>query len=99
FLPRRDRGGLGPRPPRRVAVPVTRCVGRNATVATKRQHNAKEKEIGVNVLVLPSHHLRAAVYDEAIAAFAAAYADQPERDHALLVAAVKNGRVRAETGV
>jgi hypothetical protein len=30
---------------------------------------------------------------------AAAFADQTERDHALLVAAVKYGRVRAETGV
>jgi uncharacterized protein (DUF2252 family) len=35
-------------------------------------------------------------FDEAIAAFAVAYADQTERDHAALVQAVKSGRLRAE---
>jgi uncharacterized protein (DUF2252 family) len=35
------------------------------------------------------------VFDEAIAGFAAAYADQNERDHAALAAAVKRGRVAA----
>ena len=35
-------------------------------------------------------------FDRALATFAAAYADQTERDHAALVAAVKSGRVRAE---
>ncbi len=34
-----------------------------------------------------------AVFDRAIAAFAAAYADQNERDHAALVAAAASGRV------
>src|SRR5690242_17910402 len=38
-------------------------------------------------------------FDEAIAAFAIAYADQTERDHQALVAAVRNGRLRAETGL
>ncbi len=38
-------------------------------------------------------------FDEAIVRFAVAYADQTERDHAALVAAVKGGRIRAETGV
>lgn len=38
-------------------------------------------------------------WDQAIAAFAEAYADQTERDHAALVAAVKQGRVQAEVGV
>ncbi len=38
-------------------------------------------------------------FDEAIVRFAVAYADQTERDHAALVAAVKAGRVPAETGV
>lgn len=38
-------------------------------------------------------------FDEAIADFAIAYADQAERDHQALAAAVKNGRVRAETGI
>jgi uncharacterized protein (DUF2252 family) len=35
-------------------------------------------------------------FDRAVAAFADAYADQTERDHAALVAAVRSGRVRAE---
>ncbi|MEU6373776.1 DUF2252 domain-containing protein [Streptomyces sp. NPDC046909] len=37
--------------------------------------------------------------DEAIAAFAVAYADRTEADHAELVAAVRSGRVAAEMGV
>jgi uncharacterized protein (DUF2252 family) len=37
--------------------------------------------------------------DEAIAAFAVAYADRTEADHAELVAAVRAGRIAAETGV
>jgi uncharacterized protein (DUF2252 family) len=37
--------------------------------------------------------------DEAIAAFAVAYADRTEADHSDLVAAVRAGRVAAETGV
>jgi uncharacterized protein (DUF2252 family) len=39
------------------------------------------------------------VFDHAIADFSAAYADQNERDHAALVAAVKSGRVTAAQGV
>ncbi len=39
------------------------------------------------------------VFDQAIADFAAAYADQNERDHTQLAAAVKSGRLPAETGV
>jgi len=38
-------------------------------------------------------------FDRAIADFAALYADQTERDHAALTAAIKAGRVTAETGV
>lgn len=37
--------------------------------------------------------------DEAMAAFAVAYADRTEADHADLVAAVRGGRIAAETGV
>jgi hypothetical protein len=37
--------------------------------------------------------------DEAIAAFAEAYAEQTERDHAALQAAVKSGRIKAQTDV
>jgi hypothetical protein len=39
------------------------------------------------------------VFDNAIADFSAAYADQNERDHAALVEAVKGGRVKAIQGV
>jgi hypothetical protein len=34
-------------------------------------------------------------FDEALADFAVRYADQSERDHALLTQAVRNGRVHA----
>ncbi|MET8678392.1 DUF2252 domain-containing protein [Streptomyces sp. NPDC004647] len=37
--------------------------------------------------------------DEAVAAFAVAYADRTEADHAELVAAVRSGRIAAELGV
>ncbi|MEU6809495.1 DUF2252 domain-containing protein [Streptomyces sp. NPDC046831] len=37
--------------------------------------------------------------DEAVAAFAVAYADRTEADHAALVTAVRAGRIAAETGV
>jgi uncharacterized protein (DUF2252 family) len=39
------------------------------------------------------------LFDEAIAGFAVAYADQTERDHAALVKAVRTGRIAAQTGV
>jgi uncharacterized protein (DUF2252 family) len=38
-------------------------------------------------------------FDRAITTFASAYADQTERDHAALVAAVRSGRIAAETGI
>jgi uncharacterized protein (DUF2252 family) len=38
-------------------------------------------------------------FDQAIASFAEAYADQTERDHAVLVAAIKEGRVPSQMGV
>jgi len=38
-------------------------------------------------------------FDQAIADFAVAYADQNERDHVAFVAAIKSGRLKAETGV
>jgi uncharacterized protein (DUF2252 family) len=39
------------------------------------------------------------VFDRALTSFAAQYADQTERDHAALVAAVRAGRLAAETGI
>jgi uncharacterized protein (DUF2252 family) len=42
---------------------------------------------------------KADAFDEALAKFAKSYADQTEQDYEVLVAAVKSGRVVAETGV
>ncbi|WP_280702190.1 DUF2252 domain-containing protein [Kitasatospora sp. GP82] len=42
---------------------------------------------------------RSEALDEAIAAFAVAYADRSEADHSALLAAVRSGRLPAETGV
>ncbi len=42
---------------------------------------------------------RSGVFDDAIAAFGAAYADQTERDYAALAKAVRAGRIAAVTGV
>jgi uncharacterized protein (DUF2252 family) len=42
---------------------------------------------------------RGDAFDEAIASFAVAYADQTERDHAALRAAVRQGRLAAESGI
>jgi len=39
------------------------------------------------------------LFDQAIALFAEAYADQTERDHAALLAAIKKGRIEAEVDV
>jgi uncharacterized protein (DUF2252 family) len=39
------------------------------------------------------------VFDRAIATFAEAYADQNERDHAVLAEAIRRGRVQAQTGL
>jgi uncharacterized protein (DUF2252 family) len=39
------------------------------------------------------------LFDQAVADFAASYADQNERDHARLVEAIKSGRLQAEAGV
>ena len=36
------------------------------------------------------------VFDRAIAAFAEVYADQNERDHAMLIDAIRTGRVQAQ---
>jgi hypothetical protein len=38
-------------------------------------------------------------FDQAIADFAVAYADQNEKDHAALASAIRSGRLVAETGL
>ena len=42
---------------------------------------------------------RSDVFDEAIATFSVLYADQTERDHAAVAAAVRAGKPAVETGV
>ena len=39
------------------------------------------------------------IFDQALADFAVAYADQNERDYRALIAAVKGGRIKAQTGI
>ena len=50
-------------------------------------------------LVAAGYLGKGTVFDTAIATFAEAYADQAEADHAELAAAVKAGRIGAETGI
>ena len=50
-------------------------------------------------IAIGSYLGNADVFDKAIAQFAAAYADQNEKDHQALVDAVKSGRITAEQGV
>jgi uncharacterized protein (DUF2252 family) len=50
-------------------------------------------------LVLAGYLGKGDAFDTAVAAFAEKYADQAERDHAELAAAVKAGRIVAETGI
>ena len=38
------------------------------------------------------------VFDDALATFATAYADQTERDHAAFTAAIRSGKIAVETG-
>lgn len=47
--------------------------------------------------VLAGYLGKSETFDDAIAAFAVAYADQNDRDHAALVAAVREGRIEART--
>ena len=50
-------------------------------------------------IAIASYLGKGTVFDEAIADFAAAYADQNERDYETLVRAVRSGRIDAETGL
>jgi len=49
--------------------------------------------------VLAGYMGKSAVFDNAIADFSEAYADQNERDHAAMVAAARAGRIEAQTEV
>jgi uncharacterized protein (DUF2252 family) len=59
-----------------------------------RAHARSGDRIGIGAYLGKSD-----AFDQAVADFAADYADQNERDHATLAAAVKSGRVPAEPGV
>jgi uncharacterized protein (DUF2252 family) len=50
-------------------------------------------------IALASYLGKSDVFDRAVADFAAAYADQNERDYALLADAVRSGRIEAEAGI
>jgi uncharacterized protein (DUF2252 family) len=50
-------------------------------------------------IAIASYLGKGRVFDEAMADFSSAYADQNERDHEALVRAVRSGRVAAETGL
>ena len=51
----------------------------------------------VDPVVLTGYMGKSTTFEDALADFSVAYADQNERDHAALVAAVRNGRIEAHT--
>ena len=58
---------------------------------------AHARSVGATISGAISGYLGSgSVFDDAVAGFATAYADQTERDHAQLVKAIKSGKVRAE---
>jgi uncharacterized protein (DUF2252 family) len=50
----------------------------------------------VDPVVLTGYMGKSSAFEDALADFSAAYADQNERDHAALVAAVRNGKIEAQ---
>jgi hypothetical protein len=48
-------------------------------------------------VVLTGYMGRSAAFEDALAGFSVAYADQNERDHAALLAAIRSGRIEART--
>jgi thiamine monophosphate kinase len=50
-------------------------------------------------IAMASYLGKGTVFDEAMADFASSYADQNEEDYEALAAAVRSGRVEAETGL
>jgi uncharacterized protein (DUF2252 family) len=50
-----------------------------------------------DTVVLSSYMGKSTAFEDALADFSEAYADQNERDHAALVAAVRNGKIEART--
>jgi len=50
-----------------------------------------------DTVVLSAYMGKSTTFEDALADFSEAYADQNERDHAALVAAVRSGRIEART--
>jgi uncharacterized protein (DUF2252 family) len=76
-----------------MAAPGMRAYGELCGWTLARAHARSGDRIAIAAYLGQS-----AVFDQAIAEFAAAYADQNERDHQALAAAVASGRVTASTG-
>ncbi|MYW63340.1 DUF2252 domain-containing protein [Streptomyces sp. SID8379] len=72
---------------------VMRLFGRTCGVTLARAHARSGDRIAI-----AAYLGRSDTFDRAVARFAEAYADQNEEDFAALAAAVKEGRVRAESG-
>ena len=68
--------------------------GRLGRVASARAHARSSDRIAISAYLGNSTK-----FDNAVADFAEAYADQNERDHAAFADAVAAGRVEARTGV
>src|SRR5664280_449333 len=84
--------------PVRVAVilgcPVVFRSFRGRTCVAARAHARSGDWIAIASYLGKGHS-----FDEAVADFSAAYADQNERDYEALVAAVRSGRITAQTGL
>jgi hypothetical protein len=74
--------------------PVMRSYGELCAQSLARAHARSGDRIAI-----AAYLGRSAEFDQAVADFAVAYADQNDRDHASLAAAATGGRVPAERGV
>jgi Uncharacterized protein conserved in bacteria (DUF2252) len=74
--------------------PIMRAYAELCAQSLARAHARSGDRIAIGAYLGKS-----AEFERAVAEFATAYADQTERDHARLAAAVKSGRVEAQTGI
>jgi Uncharacterized protein conserved in bacteria (DUF2252) len=75
-------------------VPGARLYGRLCGATLARAHARWGDR-----LAIASYLGKGDVFDRAIADFSVAYADQNERDYEAFAAAVKSGRIAAQTGL
>ncbi len=94
FYVRQLRDWKGGVDPTKLRVPAARRV-RAALRGTLARAHARSGER----LATAAYLGKSDTFDRAVADFAAAYADQNERDYEAFAAAVKSGRLPAETGV